>query len=308
MRVLVTGALGHIGSRFIRAIPKAIPRSEIILLDNLHTQRYASLYQLPADTKYRFVEGDILTADFSSLLEGVDVTVHLAALTDAENSVGKASSYGRVNVDGAERVARACIQADCPLVFISTTSVYGPTSPYAESKLSAERILKTMVKERKLSLALCRFGTIFGPSVGMRFHTAVNKFCWQAANGRPVTVWRTAMDQCRPYLDLEDAVRALLFIIEKRFYDGGTYDVVTTHATVRDLLEYLISFRPEILIKTVDSPIMNQYTYRASPDAFERSGFVFKGDLKQSIGETLRWLSGFSPLPKQVLEKGSKYE
>ena len=48
----------------------------------------------------------------------------------------------------------------------------------------------------------CRFGTIFGASPGMRFHTAVNKFCWQAVMGQPITVWSTAYDQKRPYLEV----------------------------------------------------------------------------------------------------------
>jgi hypothetical protein len=36
-----------------------------------------------------------------------------------------------------------------------------------------------------------RFGTIVGPSPGMRSHTAVDRSCWQAAMDEPLTVWRT---------------------------------------------------------------------------------------------------------------------
>ena len=34
----------------------------------------------------------------------------------------------------------------------------------------------------------------------MRFHTAVNKSCWQAVMGQPLTVWETAYGQKRTYL------------------------------------------------------------------------------------------------------------
>ncbi len=109
-----------------------------------------------------------------------------------------------------------------PLFYVSTTSVYGtqeaevdenctleelkPQSPYAETKLKEESLLKEMGLKSDLRFIICRFGTIFGASPGMRFHTAVNKFCFQSVIGSPVTVWRTALNQVRPYLDLDEAV------------------------------------------------------------------------------------------------------
>ena len=60
-----------------------------------------------------------------------------------------------------------------------------------------------------------RLGTIFGPSPGMRFHTAVNKFIFYAVTGRPLTVWSDAVALVRPYLALEDAVAAIEFILDR---------------------------------------------------------------------------------------------
>ncbi len=57
MRVVVTGALGHIGSRLIRELAVAWPGAEIVMLDNLATERYASLFNLPDGCRYEFVEG-----------------------------------------------------------------------------------------------------------------------------------------------------------------------------------------------------------------------------------------------------------
>src|SRR6201999_1435543 len=99
----------------------------------------------------------------------------------------------------------------------------------------------------------CRFGTIFGTSVGMRFHTAVNKFCWQAVMGQPLTVWRTAYNQRRAYLDLSDAVRAIAFFIEKNLFDGRIYNVVTTNSTVGDVVEAIRIHVPKVQIEYVDT-------------------------------------------------------
>jgi UDP-glucose 4-epimerase len=124
----------------------------------------------------------------------------------------------------------------------------------------------------------------------MRFHTAVNKFCWQAVMGQPLTVWRTAYDQKRPYLDLTDAARAIAFIIENDLFDGRIYNVLTLNATVRDIVETIRGFVPDVALTTVDSPIMNQLSYEVSCERFTSRGFKFEGDLKRGIGETIALL------------------
>ena len=56
MKIVVTGALGHIGSCLIRELPVAFPGSKILMVDNLLTQRYCSLFNLPSEGSFRFVE------------------------------------------------------------------------------------------------------------------------------------------------------------------------------------------------------------------------------------------------------------
>jgi nucleoside-diphosphate-sugar epimerase len=141
-----------------------------------------------------------------------------------------------------------------------------------------------------LKAIVCRFGTIFGASPGMRFHTAVNKFCWQAVMGQPLSVWRTAYDQKRPYLDLSDAVRAFGFIIERDLFDGRIYNVLTLNATVRDIVDAIRDFVPETEVSFVDSPIMNQLSYEVSSQRFLNSGFTFAGNLRRGVGETVALL------------------
>lgn len=306
MKIVVTGALGHIGSRLIRELPKLHRGAEIVMVDNMLTQRYPALFDLPAKGRYRFVEGDVLKADLAALFKGSDAVVHLAAITNAEASFDNSAQVEEVNFSGTEKVAQACLETGSALIFPSTTSVYGtqkevvdenctpedlkPQSPYAESKLKAERMLSKLAKSHGLKFVSCRLGTIFGVSPGMRFHTAVNKFCWQAVMGEPITVWRTALNQRRPYLDLGDAVRATAFLIARKCYDGRVYNVVTLNATVNDIVKTISGFVPDLRIKYVDTRIMNQLSYHVANDRFKKLGFVFRGNLKKEIGKTIRWL------------------
>ena len=306
MKILITGALGHIGSRLIRGLA-GLSASEVVLLDNMATQRYASLFDLPRDVPFRFVQGDILSPATDVLFEGTDVVLHLAAITDAAGSFDREREVEEVNYQGTARVADLCARNGCRLIYLSTTSVYGtqselvdedcpidalkPQSPYAGSKLRAERYVDELARTRGLRAITARFGTIFGTSRGMRFHTAVNKFVWQAVMGLPITVWRTALHQKRPYLDLGDAVRALRFIIETDRFDGRIYNVLTINATVAQIVEAIErAVGHPLAIELVDSPIMNQLSYEVSRARFEALGFQFRGDLAASIAETVALL------------------
>ncbi len=148
-----------------------------------------------------------------------------------------------------------------------------------------------------LKFVICRFGTIYGTSIGMRFHTAVNKFVWQAVNGLPITVWRTALDQKRPYLDLGDAVRAVRFILETSRFDNQIYNVLTDNSSVGEIVAIIREFVPDLKVELVDSPIMNQLSYTVLCDKFRALGFAFKGDMREGIGETARLLRGLRVRP-----------
>jgi nucleoside-diphosphate-sugar epimerase len=241
------------------------------------------------------------------IFSGADAVVHLAAITNgADDAV--ADRMRHVNLDGTERVARCCAAAGVPLLFPSTTSVYHvpngviseecrpeelrPQSPYAEWKLQSERLLETLGRDHGLNFVILRMATIFGPSIGMRFHTAVNQFCWRAATGQPIEVWRTAPHQFRPYLDLSDAVRAMIFLLRRRQFDRRVYNVLTLNATVAHVVEVLMSFVPDLRVSYVDSPFMNTLSYCVDDQRLSRLGFRRSGSLERGIADTIAMVKG----------------
>lgn len=315
MRLLVTGALGHIGSRLIRFLPGQFPGVEMILVDNLSTQRFPSLFDLPDSGRFRFVEGDVTRMDLKPLLRGVDGVVHLAAITDAAGSVDRAAEVERNNFTATSRVAQACGEMGVPLIAPSSTSVYGtqkdvvdeacgiedlrPQSPYAETKLKEEDLLLSMAR-MGLRTASLRFGTIFGTAPGMRFHTAINKFCWQAVFELPLTVWRTAYEQRRPYLDIEDAARCIAFFLEADRCDGRIYNVVTVNSTVHEVVDRIRAQVPSVAVRFVDERIMNQLSYEVRADRIQAAGFRFTGSMERGIADTVALLRRANSLATAV--------
>ena len=276
-KIAITGALGHIGSELIRYLPTKTD-CEIVMIDNMLTQRYCSLFDLPSNIKYSFYEEDIITADLRVLFKDIDIVIHLAAITNAAGSFDKADEVEQVNYVGTKRVIEACKATKSKLIFLSTTSVYGtqknvvsedcdlsdlkPQSPYADSKIRSEQLLQENINN--LDFIILRFGTIFGYSVGMRFHTAVNKFCWQSIMNKPLTVWETAYNQKRPYLDLQDAVKAIAFIVDKNMFDCEVYNILTINAKVKGIIETIKATIDDVKIEFVKTEIMNQLSYDVS--------------------------------------------
>jgi len=306
MKIVVTGALGHIGSALIRQLPFDFPDAAIVMVDNMMTQRYPSLFDLPVIGRYQFVEADVRKNDLRALFDGADVVVHLAAITDAAGTFDRAAELEANNFEATAKVAAACLAGGARLVHLSSTSVYGtqnalvsedcapeelkPQSPYAETKLKEEDLVQSLAKHDGLRAVVFRFGTIFGASVGMRYHTAVNKFCWQAVMKQPLAIWKTAFHQKRPYLDLVDAIRAIAFVIRQDLFDGRIYNVLTLNATVHDIVDCIREFVPDLQMSFVNNPIMNQLSYEVSCVRLLDHGFAFSGDLRRGVGETVALL------------------
>ena len=236
--------------------------------------------------------------------------IHLAAITDATNSFNKKNMIKKINFVGTKKIIEHCNKHNCSLIFPSTTSVYGtqnnvvdedcsieelkPQSPYAEYKLKSEIYLKQFSNKNNFKYVILRFGTIFGVSTGMRFHTAVNKFCFQASLNQPLTVWKTAMNQKRPYLGVKDAVNCINFIMKNNIFDNDIYNIITTNSTVGEIIKIIKNHKKNIKINLVKTKIMNQLSYEVLSKKIQKRGFKIKSKLEIGIKETLNLLEGIN--------------
>ena len=309
MNLCITGALGHIGSKLIRNL--LIPGlKKVYLVDNLMTQRYASLFELPDNVHFIFKETDILSSEMKQIIEDSDALIHLAAVTDAERSFERTNEIEDINKNGLERVARLCANANCAILFPSSTSVYGsqkdvmdetctedelkPQSPYADSKIFGEKLLAELSHEMGLNYLIFRIGTIFGYSIGMRFHTAVNKFIWQASTGQPITVWKTALHQKRPYCGLTDCINAINFFVANDHFNQNVYNIVTANYTVQAIVDVIKAHIPDLEVSLVDSPIMNQLSYEVSNGRSRDLGFTYHDAIEESLITVVRKLKNIN--------------
>ena len=91
-KIVIAGALGHIGSKVIHRMPELFPGSQIVMIDNMLTQRYCSLFNLPEQGNYKFIEADVLDLNLVDIFKNADVVMQFAAITDAAGGcTGKTS-------------------------------------------------------------------------------------------------------------------------------------------------------------------------------------------------------------------------
>ena len=99
MKILITGACGHIGSYLFENVYKIKNVSKTILVDNLKSNRFSSLFNTQKKNNLNFFIKDL--NDIKSLNEfhDVDLIIHFASMTNAEKSFGKEKEMYKNNIN-----------------------------------------------------------------------------------------------------------------------------------------------------------------------------------------------------------------
>ncbi|MFI6941636.1 UDP-glucose 4-epimerase GalE [Streptomyces sp. NPDC050418] len=173
MTWLITGGAGYIGAHVVRAMLAAGERT--VVLDDLSTGIAA---RLPEGVP--FVEGNVLDrAVLDKVIAEHEVTgvVHLAAKKQVGESVELPLHYYHENVEGLRvLLAAAAAGGVRSFVFSSSAAVYGmpdvdlvtedtpclPMSPYGETKLAGEWLVRATGRAHGLATASLRYFNVAG--------------------------------------------------------------------------------------------------------------------------------------------------
>ena len=306
MKIIITGACGHIGSYLVENIKKIRKIKKVILIDNFHSNNYRPIFSLQDKNKFSFYKINVDENNSLNNFNKVDLVIHCASYTNAENSFTMKNSMRKNNINCMKNVIDFCLKKNAKLFHLSTASVYGkqtkivnedddaflnPQSPYAEIKLIEEKLLKK--NKKKLKYMIFRLGTIAGVSKGMRFHTAINKFCLNAGLNHNIEVYKTAYNQYRPYLSVKDLFQTFKYCIEKNIYKNDVYNVLSGNYTVKQIITKIKKYKNKVKIKYIKSSIMNQLSYLVDDKKIKKLGIQLNSDIETDIKETLNLLKAF---------------
>ena len=107
MKLLITGACGHIGSYLIQHVYKIKKIKQVILLDNFISQRYQTLFNLKQKKKFKFYKIDLSRNNLNKFPK-VNYVIHCASLTNAENSFNIKKEMYRNNLNCFNNIIKYC--------------------------------------------------------------------------------------------------------------------------------------------------------------------------------------------------------
>lgn len=243
----ITGVAGFIGSHLAnRLVELGYP---VIGFDNLSHPSDNLL-----DPRVDFFWGDIRNvSDCERLAFSVDVIIHLAAEISVDKSIEDPQQVLDVNVNGTKNILEAARAQSISVLIASSSEVYGTAqtdiqdeshpldgqSPYAASKIAADRLGFAYFKTYGLDVRIVRAFNVCGEGQGKDSYGAVIAiFADKIRKNGQVTVFGTG-EQTRDYTHVSDTVEGYIKILEEG-KAGEVYNIATGEDwSVLDLISEL---------------------------------------------------------------------
>lgn len=221
-RILITGGLGFIGSHCIEKWKNE--NWEIIVIDNLSTNAIPINHYLTENV--RIIQNNILDVDWTELPK-FDLILHLASPVGPVGVLKHSGNMARIILDDIYWAINTSKYNECPLIFISTSEIYGHRdsksylteesdkvlhgnftvrNEYAVAKLLSEIVLTNHAKiDSDFKYQIIRPFNVTGkyqlPSGGF----VLPRFVSQALNNQDITVYYDGL-QLRAFTWVKDIV------------------------------------------------------------------------------------------------------
>ncbi len=225
--ILVTGGAGFVGSRLIRGLLDAEPRTEVVSVDNYFTGSPARHIDHP---RVRYLYGN--TAELGALwsergLAAPAVVYHLGEYSRIPQSFEEPDRVWDFNLLGTREVVRFCRLHGAKLVYAGSSSKFGNEgrdehlNPYAWTKAKNIEYIRNTADWFGLDHVITYFYNVYGPGqiASGSYATVIGIFEQQYLAGLPLTVVEPGT-QSRDFTHIDDIVEGLLLCAERGSGDG----------------------------------------------------------------------------------------
>ena len=324
LTLLVTGGAGFIGSNFIHYMLSNYPPCKIINLDKLtYAGNLDNLKDVEKDPRYEFIQGDIRDRELvRNIFKKVQGVVHFAAETHVDRSILDAGEFVLTDVYGTFVLLEALKNSDLEFfIHVSTDEVYGsrdkgyfkeddplcPSSPYAASKVGADRLAYSYWVTYGLPIIILRPSNNFGPyQYPEKF---IPLFVTNALEGKNLPLYGKGTN-VRDWLYVEDNCRAIELVM-RRGKVGEAYNVgannevqnITIAERIVDLLE-----KPKSLIKFVPDRLGHDKRYAVDCRKIHALGWKPEKNFDKALASTVRWYQENTDWWQKIKEKSKDFK
>jgi len=306
LKVLVTGGAGFIGSHLVDELIKE--ECEVSVLDNFSTGKLENIKQSLSQPKLRLVKGDIREPQkVKKAIGDSEAVFHLAAITSVPYSIMHPDVTRDVNVKGTLNLLEASLNSAVEyFVLVSSCAVYGeaehlpiseeeptkPLSPYAESKLEAERQCKMFYAKHGLKTTILRPFNVYGPRMRSdQYGGVIAKFIERLQSNKPPIIYGDGT-QTRDFIHVQDIVSAMKMVIGNAKAAGQTFNIATgIPTTINQLAQLLTQLVNDKKIKPRYHAARQgdlKHSYANIRKATKSLGFEPKITLKQGLLNLIR--------------------
>jgi UDP-glucose 4-epimerase len=243
VKYLITGGAGFIGSHLSDRL--TADGHEVVVLDDLSTGRIENIEHLIRSQRIEFVEGGVTEEDLVlGALESVDACVHLASIVGVSLVVDNPVDTLLSNVRGSDVVLSAAAGLQKPVLYASTSEVYGKHSNgaldedadrilgpiqkcrwnYATSKSFGEALALGYAQELGARNTVVRLFNTVGPRQTGMYGMVLPRFVRQAVTGQPLTVFGDGT-QTRCFAHVYDTVDALVRLLDCDEAAGRVFNI-----------------------------------------------------------------------------------
>ncbi|MGB9642531.1 MAG: NAD-dependent epimerase/dehydratase family protein, partial [Candidatus Ratteibacteria bacterium] len=229
MKYLITGGAGFIGSHLVDAL-LSDPTSDVTVIDDLSTGSIENIkHHLKNPGFHLFIDSILNRYIVEQLCMQVDFIFHLAASVGVKTVLEKPLESIEINIEGSKNVFDAAAKYNKPVLFTSTSEVYGKNkkipfteeddiiigSPskkrwgYACSKALDEFLALAYAEEKNLKVIIVRLFNTVGPRQTEKYGMVLPRFIKQSLSNQPITIFGDG-SQTRCFTHVKDSVSALI--------------------------------------------------------------------------------------------------
>jgi nucleoside-diphosphate-sugar epimerase len=245
VRYVVTGAAGFIGSHLVERLLR--DGHEVVALDAF-TDYYDPARKEENAAGFPVLRLDLASDPLTGLLDGADAVFHLAGQPGTRSFGPVFADYLARNTLATQRLFEEAVAAEVPVVYASSSSIYGdaeryptseeleprPNSPYGITKLACEQLADAYGRSLGLRAVGLRYFTVYGPR--QRPDMAMTRIVEALAEGRPFELYGDG-SQSRSFTFVADVVEATVAALAA---PSGIYNVGGgDEATLREAIELL---------------------------------------------------------------------